>query len=339
MADADVTSVRLPLAWSQIEPFSPKAKDPDWSSFDRAVELAAIHGLRVFPFVWGTPPWLSEFPGVEPVTPHELLAWKSFLRRAAIRYGPYGEFWSNNPELTPEPIRYWEIWNEPNIVTFGSADPEGFAKLVRASGQVLHRHRPGIEGDPRRSLRAPAAGAAQHAPRPIPLAPLPDPRRQAVVRRDRPASVRRRRRRDARSDHQPAPGDGRSTTTPSTPIYVTELGWGSDSYESRWERGLYGQASQLSLAFSMLAEPPRQLAHRRRLVVLLGRRRRAHLPVLRLRRPAHRQPRSEAGLVPLQRLDRGRPRSRPPCRVRTWTVRVGTGIAFLGHRVAHTLLR
>ena len=31
----------------------------------------------------------------------------------------------------------------------------------------------------------------------------------------------------------------------STPIYVTELGWGSDSYESRWERGLYGQASQL----------------------------------------------------------------------------------------------
>ena len=39
----------------------------------------------------------------------------------------------------------------------------------------------------------------------------------------------------------------------STPIYVTELGWGSDSYESRWERGLYGQARQLNLAFSMLS--------------------------------------------------------------------------------------
>ena len=125
----------------------------------------------------------------------------------------------------------------------------------------------------------------------------------------------------------------------STPIYVTELGWGSDSYESRWERGLYGQASQLNLAFSMLVEPPRQLADRRRLVVLLGRRRRAHLSVLRLRRPADRQPRSEAGLVPVQRLDRGGPRSRTPGRVRTRAVRVGTGIAFLGHRVAHTLLR
>ena len=143
MAEADVTSVRLPLAWSQIEPFSPKAKDPDWSSFDRAVELAAIHGLHVFPFVWGTPPWLSDLPGIEPVAPNELKAWKSFLRRAALRYGPYGEFWSNNPELTPEPIRHWEIWNEPNIVTFGSADPAGFAKLVRASGQVLHRIDPG----------------------------------------------------------------------------------------------------------------------------------------------------------------------------------------------------
>ena len=72
-------------------------KDPDWSSFDRAVELAANHGLRVLPFVWGTPPWLSEFPGVEPVTPHELLAWRSFLRRAALRYGPCGEFWAKIP--------------------------------------------------------------------------------------------------------------------------------------------------------------------------------------------------------------------------------------------------
>ena len=28
-----------------------------------------------------------------------------------------------------------------------------------------------------------------------------------------------------------------------TDIYMTELGWGSDSYESRWERGLRGPGS------------------------------------------------------------------------------------------------
>ena len=68
---------------------------------------------------------------------------RSFLRRAALRYGPQGEFWEDNPELTPEPISSWEIWNEPNIVTFGSADPAGFAKILRAAGQILHRVEPG----------------------------------------------------------------------------------------------------------------------------------------------------------------------------------------------------
>jgi hypothetical protein len=39
----------------------------------------------------------------------------------------------------------------------------------------------------------------------------------------------------------------------ATPIYVTELGWGSDSGPTRWERGLYGQAQQLSRSFAMLS--------------------------------------------------------------------------------------
>jgi hypothetical protein len=39
-----------------------------------------------------------------------------------------------------------------------------------------------------------------------------------------------------------------------TPLYVTELGWGSDSFESRWERGPYGQARELDRAFAMLAD-------------------------------------------------------------------------------------
>jgi hypothetical protein len=38
-----------------------------------------------------------------------------------------------------------------------------------------------------------------------------------------------------------------------TRIYVTELGWGSQSGPTRWERGLQGQANQLSQAFAMLS--------------------------------------------------------------------------------------
>jgi hypothetical protein len=39
----------------------------------------------------------------------------------------------------------------------------------------------------------------------------------------------------------------------ATPLYVTELGWGSNSDQSRWERGYYGQAEELDTAFSLLS--------------------------------------------------------------------------------------
>jgi hypothetical protein len=39
----------------------------------------------------------------------------------------------------------------------------------------------------------------------------------------------------------------------ATPLYVTELGWGSESGPTRWQRGLWGQADQLSKAFSLLS--------------------------------------------------------------------------------------
>jgi len=35
-------------------------------------------------------------------------------------------------------------------------------------------------------------------------------------------------------------------------LYLTELGWGSDGFESRWERGPRGQARELDRSFSML---------------------------------------------------------------------------------------
>ena len=38
----------------------------------------------------------------------------------------------------------------------------------------------------------------------------------------------------------------------ATPFYVTELGWGSDSFQTRWERGPQGQARELDQAFSLL---------------------------------------------------------------------------------------
>ena len=64
---AGLLSVRMPMFWMNIERHSPWVVEPDWSDFDRNVTLAAEHGLRVFPFVWGTPSWIAREPRTEPI--------------------------------------------------------------------------------------------------------------------------------------------------------------------------------------------------------------------------------------------------------------------------------
>jgi hypothetical protein len=252
MAQAGLRSVRLPLYWPQVEPVSPFVSRPDWSSFDRGVELAAKHEMTVFPFLWGTPQWLSDEPRHEPVSGVALRAWRGFLRRAVQRYGPYGEFWHQNPQLDRRPVRLWEIWNEPNIVTFGDADPERFARLIRASGRVLRGADPsarlivgGLFGRPLQVPPNVHAGdflnrlyRARRVKRWFDGLALHPYVASARAMRGQIRNLRRimRKHHDAQ-----------------TPIYITEMGWGSDSFESRWERGLWGQARELDTALSLLA--------------------------------------------------------------------------------------
>ena len=254
METAAVRSVRLPLFWSQIEPVSPLLQMPEWSKFDRDVELAAAEGMTVLPFVSAAPDWIAPEGRLEPVARSwQRRAWASFLRRAVRRYGPHGTFWWSNPELPYLPIRRWEIWNEPNIVTFGRADPEVFASLVRLSGRVIHRADRGAEvilgGLFGRPLQIPPnvgsgsflsrlyrAGRVKKFFDGVGLHPYVAT--AAAIR----AQIRNLRR--VMRVHN----DG------ATPLYVTELGWGSDSFESRWERGFQGQADELDRALSMLTQ-------------------------------------------------------------------------------------
>jgi polysaccharide biosynthesis protein PslG len=253
MERAGLHSVRLPLFWSAVEPADPFFEAPDWSGFDRNVELAARHGMRVLPFVWGTPPWLSDSPRLEPVDgAWQRQAWASFLRQAVNRYGSRGGFWWENEDLPFLPIHRWEIWNEPNIVTFGDADPERFAQLIRLSGRVLRHTDPGGElilgGFFGRPLQVPPNVQSGHflsrlyrargVKRWFDGVALHPYVARAAAMRSQILNLRR-----VMRLHNDA----------ATPIYVTELGWGSDSFESRWERGPIGQARELDRAFSMLA--------------------------------------------------------------------------------------
>jgi hypothetical protein len=253
MESSGVRSVRLPMYWMLIQSADPTVSRPDFDGFDHDVLLAAEHHIGILPFVWGTPHWAGERPVDLPVaTAWQRWAWRSFLRAAERRYGPGGTFWDENDEVPYLPIRNWEIWNEENIVTFSdSTGPARYARLLRESGRILHRADPGAQvilgGLFGRPLQIPPNTAiGDFMSR---LYRIGDVKRwfdgvalhpyvaDAGAMRSEINNLRR----VMRLHH-----DG------ATKLYVTEMGWGSDSFESRWERGLEGQARELDQAMAML---------------------------------------------------------------------------------------
>ncbi|HEX3174056.1 MAG TPA: hypothetical protein VHQ43_07545 [Solirubrobacterales bacterium] len=252
MAGAGVESVRLPLLWAQVEQTNPLVRAPDWSGFDLGVEIAAGQGMSVFPFVTASPAWISPRLGLEPMGRLQLRAWADFLAAAVRRYGPGGSFWRERPELPYRPIRAWEVWNEENIVTFGRARPRVFAQLLRVSGRTIHgidpRARVILGGLFGRPLQVPPNVASGDFLSRLYRARRVKPYFDGVALHPYVADARamipqiRNLRRVMREHHDTA-----------TPLYVTELGWGSDSFQTRWERGPQGQARELDLALSLLS--------------------------------------------------------------------------------------
>jgi hypothetical protein len=254
MREAGVDNVRLPMFWTGIEGKSPLVVRPDWSGFDKEVELAAEANVRIMPFVWGSPEWVAAEPVDLPVkTTWQRWAWQKFLREAARRYGPEGEFWDDHGKLDYLPITHWEIWNEENIVSFAAApEPAEYAKLIRISGAALHGTDPaskvivgGLFGRP---LQIPPNVASGDYLRRIYRAGNVKPYFDGVALHPYVAQAKamggqlNNLRRIMRAN-----GD------PKTPLYITELGWGSASGPTRWQAGLEGQANQLSQSLEMLS--------------------------------------------------------------------------------------
>jgi hypothetical protein len=251
---AGITSVRLPMNWADIEPEARDRFAPDWEWFDEQVALAAEHGMTVFPFLWGTPEWVSPRLGGEPVaSARQRREWVRFLRGAELRYGPHGRFWRENKQLPDLPVRQWEIWNEENIVTFSrEPDPERFGRLIAISGRLLHRADPGstviLGGLFGRPLQVPP-----NIPSPTFLAQL---YRIPGIEEDFDGVALHPYVADAgamEAEIESLREIMALNDDAETPLYVTEMGWGSAGYESRWERGPRGQARELDRAFALLA--------------------------------------------------------------------------------------
>jgi hypothetical protein len=268
MKAGGIETVRWPLIWAAVQP---KAKGGyDWSSFDPIVSVAARHGLKVLPFVVATPRWVAAKSTTLPINNGRARqAWAAFLKAAVARYGPQGEFWTLHASETPNyeppvpraPIRSWQVWNEANFFYFAyPVSPQRYARLLKISSLAIKAADPaakviltGLFGEPKpkgargmpaaqfledlykvRGIQAYFDGVALH-PYAIDTEDL-----EGLVEALHEVTVENRDR---------------------VPLYITEMGWGSqnDFNQVAFEQGIQGQVRELRGAYGYLLENRRRL--------------------------------------------------------------------------------
>ncbi len=148
MAQGHVGTIRLVIPWGSLDP-SPARSDGNFSTIDPVLLLAAERGIRILPTIYGTPDWIAEgldgnscspaCAAFAPSSDEAVAAWGRFVGELVARYGPNGSLWVQHPDVDPEPIHSWQIWNEQNSETFykPAVDPAGYEKLLRAASTAI----------------------------------------------------------------------------------------------------------------------------------------------------------------------------------------------------------
>jgi hypothetical protein len=250
-----VRTNRFLLKWGWVQPTS--GSSYKWDPPDAFIGRLAIQNIRVVPAVWGNPGWVAGSGSTPPIggTVAEN-AWRTFLQALVGRYGPNGSYWANGyrqrygPDAKPLPIQSWQIWNEPNLTKYfaPAPSPGKYAHLVQISNGAIKSKDPrarivlgGLTGNGDISasnflnsfysvagIKNYFDAAALH-----PYASTLDRQRQ-VIQQVRAVMVNR--------------GDG------ATPLWLTELAWGSAPADGGLNQGPTGQAQMLYGAYKMILQ-------------------------------------------------------------------------------------
>jgi hypothetical protein len=141
MAASGVESMRLIVDWRSLEP---TRRAYNFAVLDRFVRTASLHRIHFLPNVTATPQWASEKPGTVEYwrsPPKDVADYAALMRQLVLRYGPRGTFWTENPTVRKQPIREWQIWNEPTAPWYWTRQPfaRSYARLLKASYRSIHR--------------------------------------------------------------------------------------------------------------------------------------------------------------------------------------------------------
>ena len=146
--DAGIGIVRQTFAWSRIET-APNAVN--FAVYDQVMAAAALAGVAVLPVIMDPPPWRSTAPATgaldDMYPPRDPTAMAVLAGLLVQRYGPGGTFWAERPELPPDPVHSWQVWNEPNTPNFWAPvpDPAAYADLLRTVAATIHAADPTAE--------------------------------------------------------------------------------------------------------------------------------------------------------------------------------------------------
>jgi hypothetical protein len=155
-----VQTMRTVFNWSGAQPYASFDDVPpdqvdryrdeggvptDYSDIDNQVTQAAMKRVSVLPIILVAPSWDARHPGSFASPPSDPSPYANFAGALVRRYGPGGSFWTEHPELPSQPIRYWQIWNEPNLRPFWSDQPfaADYVELLRQARLAIKTEDPG----------------------------------------------------------------------------------------------------------------------------------------------------------------------------------------------------
>jgi hypothetical protein len=155
MVATGVESLHVVFDWAQSQPYAGWGSVPpaersrfedvngvptDFAALDRLVRLTAERRLTLLPEIVDAPSWDGEaYRGAVVRLPRDADPYAAFVGGLVRRYGPRGTFWAAHPSVPRVPITMWQIWNEPNLVTFWPVQPFAarYVALLRAAHDAI----------------------------------------------------------------------------------------------------------------------------------------------------------------------------------------------------------
>jgi hypothetical protein len=148
MASSGVESVRTDFSWVGMQ--GGRDKPIDFSRSDAIVRRAALRNIKLLPVVNEAPRWARAYRRREKSPPRHNSDYARFIAALVERYGPSGSFWTEHPALPRQPLRDWQIWNEPHLRSYWNAPlksrwgyPAGYGRLLRGAYRAVKVRDPG----------------------------------------------------------------------------------------------------------------------------------------------------------------------------------------------------